>query len=204
MSDPLVLQQLLTEPTLWQIHNCKIPQVQATYDAPLPLLAQYDSLNDDIKDAHPLSFEQLKQMNSPMSTAQAAQFLNIDWANFKKSWQIKYIGIVVIFCDSLQLALRLHFSNTAKTAQAVYVTSQDEAISDQADKWQVFGVVDILYKGTLPLVSHADDELIITNHPSYQALPSSHSLSVSMLINNAKGQFDIIQTAISERLTSPS
>lgn len=199
----LILQETLTDDTLpWRVHNCKLSQQTALFDAPLSLLAQYDTLDESTKARHPLSFEQLKSMNRLMTVTEAATFLGIDGQLFKKAWQIKYIGKMVIFCEPLSLALRLHFSNTSKPTQALYVANVDEAWAIEATNYRFFGLVDVLYKGDETLISVADDELTILKGNSYVALPEAHSLIITNGLNDYQANFAFIQMAMIDQLTS--
>lgn len=202
MTHTLILQDLLKDHDIfWQLHNCKLINTTAVFDAPLPLYTHYDNLSDEQKDAHPLSFELLKHLNSPLTIAEVANLTGINQANFKKAWQIKYIASVVVFCETLQLALRFHISNTAKSAQAVFVAEQEKAWTNECERWQAFGVVDILYKGTHALYSHAqEDELSLPTLPHYQTLPSPHSLSVLELLNQKSAHLVSIDKGIQDRL----
>lgn len=201
LAQALILQDLLKDDGLiWQVHNCKLSQQKIGTDTPLPFYVLYDTLDDDKKQAHPLSFELLKRLNEPMTTEQVANLLGATPSDFKKSYQIKYIASVVVFCETLQLALRFHISNTAKAMQAVFVAEQEKAWANECERWQAFGVVDVLYKGTHALYSHAQDEVVLPALPHYQTLPSPHSLSVLELINQKSAHLASIDKGIQDRL----
>lgn len=198
---PLLQELLLSESTPWQVHRCQLSQLNAAFDAPLPFLAQYDTLSDELKSAHPLSFEQLKNMDTPMTTADAAALIGVKDSDLKKAWQVKYVGKVVIFCETLQLALRLHFSNTSKPAHAVYLPSQADAINEQASQWRTFGVVDVLTRGQdVMSLDEAGDALEIVKDANYQALPSPHSLAITALINEHKDRLAWLDESIIEQV----
>ena len=58
----IILAHVLTDKAIsWHIHNCKISQKTVTQDLPLPFLYHYDSLEDAIKQAHPLTPKLLAQ-----------------------------------------------------------------------------------------------------------------------------------------------
>lgn len=184
MTHALILQDLLKDDeVIWQVFHCKITQKTIAFDAPLPFYNHYDNLSDEQKKAHPLNFELLKHLNDLMTLSDAANLLGMDIGYFKKAWQIKYIASIVISCQPLQLALRFHITNTTKPAQPVYTNDETVAWQSQMDKWQAFGVIDILYKGEAALYSHAQDEITLPALPQYHALPSVHSLSVLEIIN---------------------
>lgn len=201
MNHALSIQELLADTaTPWQIHNCKL-SCTVKFDAPMPFLTHYEGLNEITQERCPLSFEQIKKDGQCLMTAsEFAKAIGIDVSEVKRAWQIKYIGSVVIAFMSIKLALRLHFSNTSKAVQTVYVASKKEALEQESKKWRVFGVVDVLYKGDDRLISMAYDEQVIDRQPHYQSLPSEHSLVVLNLINDYKPAFEFIGTAITEQL----
>lgn len=52
----MVLAEVLSDETLnWRIHNCKISEKTVTQDLPMLFLYHYDSLDDSIKQAYPLT-----------------------------------------------------------------------------------------------------------------------------------------------------
>ncbi len=203
MSQPLILQELLSNTTLpWRVHNCKLSQNYSEPNAPLPFLMHYDALDEATKAARPLSFAQLKWMDEPMSIAQAAALSGVDEALFADTWHIKYVGTLVIFCEPLALALRVNFTNTSKPAQVVHVLTYAEAWTIEARHYRFFGVVDVLYKGDTPLNSVAEDELPIPKSDQYVMLPSAHSLTITNGLNDYSEEFDFIQDAVIDKLRS--
>lgn len=182
--DFLQLQSLLTDKHVdWQVHNCKLVRHHIGCDQALPFWAQYDGLEEEVKRTIPLNKALLHRMNDRLTVRQSAQLLGIDEKLFKTTWHIKYIGRAVIFSPTLSLAVRFYFSNTAKTAQVMYVPTLQEALFLQSQKWQAFGVVDVLYKNSLPLVSVQNDVLTIDRLAIYQSLPDAHSLSIVAWMN---------------------
>lgn len=197
----MIIQELIFDTaTPWQLHNCKISQQICEFDAPIAFLTHYGGLDDDTKEQYPLTFAQIKAGERLMSSDAFAQSVGIDTSQIKKPWQIKYLGSVVIACLPIKLAIRLHFSNTAKPVQTVYAQSRQDALTQESKKWGVFGVVDVLYKGDDKLVSMAYDELVIEPKTQYRALPSEHSLAVLAVINEHKNRFEFIDTAIAEQI----
>lgn len=198
---PLILQSLLSDDSVhWQMHNCKILQRHINQDMPLGFLLHYDGLDDHIKTAYPLDKQLLKLMDTPMSIGEAANTLGIDIHHFKNPWHIKYVGSFVIYCEPLLLALRMHFGNTAKPTQTVYLSSPEQAWQQQCHAWRCFGVVDILTKGQHPIISVADDMLPLIAAATYQALPNDHSLSLTSFINEHKEQLPWLNRAILDHL----
>lgn len=200
MQAQILQEVLLLVEAGWRVHNCKLLSQKVEYDAPMAFLSQYDLLEDSLKQAYPLDFGRLKHMDTPMTTAEAEAFLGLEKGSIKPAWHIKVVGSVVLACEPLQLAVRLHFSNTSKPMQAVHAPSQLAAWQSEAVKWRTFGVVDVLYKGNLPLESHADDALKLLPAPAYQALPSEHSLSITSLVNENKEAFAWVDSAIVQRV----
>lgn len=200
--DSLVLQSLLMDNQLdWRVHNCKLIQHSIDYDLPLSFLSQYDTLEDDIKEQIPLTRTLLRHINDKLTVHQTAQILGVDEKLLKKAWHIKYIGRTVVFSHQLSLAVRFYFSNTAKSAQTVYVPNAKDALCHEIEQWQAFGVVDVLYKSSVPLVSAQEDVLTIESFEAYQSLPSAHSLGVLALINTHKNELYFCQ-AISDVISA--
>lgn len=204
--EALILQHLLQDISLdWQVYNCKILKQQICQDSPLSFLNHYDSLSDELKAAHPLNVSLLKHMNTAMSIAQAAAVLGIEQAHFAKPWHIKYVGAFVVTCQPLLLALRIHFSNTAKNAQTVNLPNPTHAWQQECHAWRCFGVVDVLHKGEHTLYSSYDGDdnpLCIYPSPMYQALPSTHSLSITQLISEYKEQLSWLNHTLLEHLSA--
>lgn len=201
----LSLNECLTQTALaWRLHNCKFLQNKAVFDEPKSLLHHYDSLSDDIKSAHPLSFEHLKRMNEPMTVQAVSELLGLPDNALKGAWHIKYVGRAVFFCESLSLAVRVHFSNTSKPSVAVYGVDKERAWSEQAGAWRFFGVVDILYKGSDNLA--IDESYVIEKQDNYQPLPATQSLAVVEWLNDQKldnlQQLNWLWMAIGEKVAT--
>lgn len=199
MSDTLILQAIAFDETLWQVYHCKILSSHVGFDENLPVWQHYDRLDDEIKVDNPIDKTMLLRLNDNLNTTSVAKLLNIDEQLFKKAWQIKYIGRAVLFCESLQIAVRFYFSNTAKQAQVVYVADRQQAVSNEVLAWQAFGVVDVAYKGTIPLISVADDTVLVDT-PSYSHLPSEHSLAILQKIHTQKDEKNIIFQVLTEQI----
>lgn len=183
--ESVLLQSLLFDDTLWQLHRCRLLTTYIGFDEPLSLLAHYDSLDDDIKQHYPLTTTQLIKLNQQMTICQVATYLGIDKKHFKKAWQIKYTGQAVLVMPIQKLAVRFYFSNTAKTSQNVYAANLKSALAQQSRQWRAFGVIDVAYQGLVPLISQADTLLAIDT-PTFSPLPNSHSLGISQAINEQK------------------
>lgn len=201
MSERLIVQEVLLSDELeWKVHNCKLSQMSCEMDAPISLLEHYQGLPDELQDTNNLSFEVLKRLNDKMSVDEVAHLLNMDKRLFKKPYQIKYVGKAVIFCERLQIALRFHFSNTAKPYQAVFLSNKKDALELESQNWRAFGVVDILYKGQESLASldKDGDVSVIESNPNYQSLPAEHSLAILHLLNEVRSEFGYLSERIFE------
>lgn len=143
----IILAAALTDKAIaWRIHNCKVSKKTVTKDLPLPFLYHYDSLEDTIKQTHPLTPVLLAKFNSPMTANDAAKLIGIDEALISSPWHVKVIGSLVVFSEALQLAVRLHWTNTGKDTQQIYTKDEADAVSTAIKDWQFFGRVDVLYK----------------------------------------------------------
>ncbi len=204
----LIIAQALTDAAIsWRIHNCKVTKRTATQDEPLPFLYHYDSLDDAIKQAHPLTPNLLAQFNTVMSAQDAATLIGIDSELMASPWHIKVIGSLVVFSEALQLAVRLQWTNTGKATEQLYTQNKDDAIIAAFKDWRFFGRVDVLYKNrqqTLVSIDEHDvnDEpvLIVDASPEYQQLPATHALSAIAKIETEKDKLPWFEAAILERL----
>lgn len=160
-ANTLWLNDLLIDASLkWQVHNCKITDETVTQDATLPFLYHYDTLSADLKAAHPLTPALLKRFNEPMSAAAAAQLLQLPSDTIPVPWQVKIIGTLVLFSESLQIAVRLRFTNSAKALEPVYVSDKSQAVTQAMQTWHFFSDVFVLNKcakpiGVLPAEAYA-------------------------------------------------
>ena len=213
-TDPnaIILAQALTDKAIsWRIHNCKISQKTITQDLPLPFLYHYDSLDDVVKQTYPLTPKLLAQFNTPMTAQEAAKLIGIDEALISNPWHVKVIGSLVVFSEALQLAVRLHWTNTGKETQQIYTKDKDDAIIAAFKEWQFFGRIDILYKNNEQALISIDELSIDTetNQPlpltieanmEYQYLPATHALVVIAKLEADKAELPWFETAILERL----
>ena len=173
----IILAEALTDKAIsWQIHNCKIIKKTVTQDLPLPFLYHYDSLDDAIKQTHPLTPELLLQFNTPMSAHEAAKLIGIDEELLTSPWHVKIIGSLVVFSEALQLAVRLHWTNTGKETQQVYIKDAADAIIAAFKDWQFFGRVDVLYKNNKQILISIDEQ-----NPNTQALPAESLLTIEAI-----------------------
>ncbi|MGM8897894.1 MULTISPECIES: hypothetical protein [unclassified Psychrobacter] len=203
-----ILADALTDTTIsWRIHNCKISEKTLTQDMPLAFLYYYDSLDDAIKQTHPLTPALLAQFNTPMTASEAAKLIGIDKALITSPWHVKVIGSLVVFSEALQLAVRLHWTNTGKATQQVYTKDADDAMTAAFKEWQFFGRVDVLYKNdkqdlvSIDEQSANDEPLIIINASTdYQQLLATHALTIVAKLEADKAELPWFEAAILERI----
>ena len=159
----LLLNELIIDSAInWQVHNCKINEQTVTQEAPLPFLYHYDTLSDELKAANPLTPQLLLRFNEPMSAAKAAELLHLPADSIPAPWQVKVIGTLVMFCESLQVAVRLRFTNSAKNLDPIYTTDKSQALTLAMHNWHFFGDVFVLNKSTIPIGIAPTDTLTDT------------------------------------------
>lgn len=204
LSDPntLILNDVLTDKDIpWQIHNCKIIEKEITQDQPLPFIYHYDALPDEVKKLHPLTGELLKQFQTPMSAKQAAQLLGIDKVLIATPWMVKITGTLVMFCERLQIALRLKFTNTAKDYDPIYTKTKESAVQTTMQDWHFYGDIFVLNKGNKPLVLTLDQQWIeIPQLAEYQVIPGEFALATLAILEQNKSSFTGLEDAIRQRL----
>ncbi len=208
----IILADVLSDTAIsWRIHNCKVSEKIITQDLPLPFLYHYDSLDDVIKQANPLTPKLLLQFNTPMTANEAATLLGINSELITSPWHVKVTGSLVVFSEALQLAVRLHWTNTGKATQQLYTKDAADALKAAFKEWQFFGRVDVLYKNTKQALVSVDDHAeknaidnaqVITFDTStdYQYLPAPHALIVIAKLEADKAELPWFETAILERL----
>lgn len=204
LADPntLILNELLSDKeTPWQVHNCKIIDKSVTQDQLLPFIYHHDALSEELKQLHPLTGNLLKQFQTPMSAQQAAELLGIDATLVPTPWMVKITGTLVMFCERLQIALRLKFTNTAKDYDPVYTSKADQALQASMQDWHFYGDIFVLNKGSKPLIMTADPAWIeIPQLPEYQLLTGEFGLAALALLEDNKSHITNLQEAISQRL----
>ena len=204
----IILAKALTDKTIsWRIHNCKISKKTVTQDLPLPFLYHYDSLDDVIKKANPLTPKLLMQFNTSMTANAAAKIIGIDETLISSPWHVKVTGSLVVFSEALQLAVRLHWTNTGKETQQIYTQNKADAITAAFKDWQFFGRIDVLYKNQKQTLISIDEQavgneqlLTIEASADYQFLPATHALVVIAKLEADKTELPWFESAILERL----
>ncbi|MFC0820216.1 hypothetical protein [Moraxella marmotae] len=206
----LILQELFADDSfVFRTHNVKLAKIQTAQDLPQMFLAHYDSLPDDIKADLPLTPSLLKQINTPMTAAQACTALGLPMGSISPAWHIKISGTAVIACDALSLALHTQFTNTAKSSQAVY-GEKHTLIEQEATRWQLAGCVNVLYKNAAyQLISvdlQGDDLELTPTVDGYVRLPNAHALATTHAINTLKNnhpdKMKYLHDAILEKVTA--
>ena len=204
----IILAAALTDKAIsWRIHNCKISKKTVTQDLPLPFLYHYDSLDDAVKQTHPLTAVLLAQFNTPMTANEAAKLIGIDAALISSPWHVKVIGSLVVFSEALQLAVRLHWTNTGKATEQIYTQNEADAITTAFKEWQFFGRIDVLYKNDKQTLISIDEQAVSDEHiltidasADYQFLPATHALVVIAKLEADKAELPWFETSILERL----
>ena len=204
----IILAEALSDKAIsWRIHNCKISKKTITQDMPLPFLYHYDSLDDSIKQTYPLTPSLLAQFNTPMTADEAAKLIGIDKALITSPWHVKVVGSLVVFSEALQLAVRLHWTNTGKDTQQIYTKDEADALTAAFKEWQFFGRIDVLYKNAKQTLISIDEQaeadkqiLTIDASSDYQFLPATHALVVIAKLEADKGELPWFESAILERL----
>jgi len=204
----IILADALTDTTIsWRIHNCKISEKILNQDVPMQFLYHYDSLDDAVKQANPLSPALLAKFNTPMSANDAAKLIGIDEALITSPWHVKVMGSLVVFSEALQLAVRLHWTNTGKATQQIYTKDADDALKVAFKEWQFFGRVDVLYKNDKQTLASIDEQNI-SNEPlltidastDYQQLLATHALTLIAKLEADKAELPWFEAAILERI----
>ena len=136
-----------------------------------------------------------------MSAQQAAQLLGLEAALVPTPWMVKVTGTLVMFCERLQIALRLKFTNTAKDYDPVYTTTAEKAVEASMQDWHFYGDIFVLNKGNKPLVMTLDHDWIeIPQLADYQLLPGEYGLAALALLEESKSHITNLEDAINQRL----
>lgn len=203
----LNLNQVLIEPDYqWRIHNCKVSDKTLTQELPLPFLYHYDRLPEEIKQKQPLTPQLLAKFNTPMSAKAAASLLGIDAAMIAAPWHVKVTGSLVVFSEALQLAVRLHWSNTGQQAEPIYTKTKEDALVAAFKDWQFFGRVDVIYKHPKQALISVDDhqaaDAVLPILPSheYQKLPAANALAIINTLEEHKAKLPWFEAAILARI----
>lgn len=210
----LTPQTYTTTQTPWQVHNCKVTERICHQHGTLPFLYHYDRLDDEQKQQYPLTPALLSQFNKPMMADDAKQLLanthgihdDISGTNNMLSivnpWFVRVAGSAVLYQPELLLALRLHWQSSTQPLQPIYCQEQDTALSLAIDGWSLYGRVDVLYQGNLPLslnmTSGDGDTLshLIPKSGAYQLLPTHYAISLLTELNENLNALFMLDNAI--------
>lgn len=209
-----LLSLLLTPQTPWQVHNCKVTERICHQHGTLPFLYHYDRLDDEQKQQYPLTPALLSQFNQPMTADDAKQLLantygihdDISGTNNMLSivnpWFVRVAGSAVLYQPELLLALRLHWQSSTQPLQPIYCQEQDTALRLAIDGWSLYGRVDVLYQGNLPLslnMTYGDGDTLshlIPKSGAYQLLPTHYAISLLTELNENLNALFMLDNAI--------
>lgn len=200
--------------TPWQVHNCKVTERICHQHGKLPFLYHYDRLDDEQKQQYPLTPALLSQFNKPMTADDAKQLLanthgihdDISGTNNMLSivnpWFVRVAGSAVLYQPELLLALRLHWQSSTQPLQPIYCQEQDTALRLAIDGWSLYGRVDVLYQGNLPLslnMTYGDGDTLshlIPKSGAYQLLPTHYAISLLTELNENLNALFMLDNAI--------
>ncbi|QRO13837.1 hypothetical protein I6J32_02935 [Moraxella osloensis] len=163
----------------WKVHRCQVTDGVISQHLPMKFIYHYEYLSDLLKLQHPLNGQLLASFDRLLTREQFAQMLGIHLSQVVNPWQIKFAGKLVVFYQHPDIALRLHWVNTSKTFEPIYLSSklsQTEALSYAIDNaftnWQIIGVEIIQKNPQVELVYDSDETNGIQSIlPSTQFVP---------------------------------
>ena len=172
----------------WKVHRCQVTDGVISQHLPMKFIYHYEYLSDLLKLQHPLNGQLLASFDRLLTREQFAQMLGIHLHQVVNPWQIKFAGKLVVFYQHPDIALRLHWVNTSKTFEPIYLSSklsQTEALPYAIDNaftnWQITGVEIIQKNPQVELVYDSDD----TNGNGVQSiLPSTQFVPVPKPLAN--------------------
>ncbi len=148
----------------WKVHRCQVTDGVISQHLPMKFIYHYEYLSDLLKLQHPLNGQLLASFDRLLTREQFAQMLGIHSNQVINPWQIKFAGKLVVFYQQPDIALRLHWVNTRKTFEPIYLSSklsQTEALPYAIDNafsnWQITGVEIIQKNPQIELVYDSDD-----------------------------------------------
>jgi len=154
----------------------------------MKFIYHYEYLSDLLKLQHPLNGQLLASFDRLLTREQFAQMLGIHLHQVVNPWQIKFAGKLVVFYQHPDIALRLHWVNTSKAFEPIYLQSKlsqaeslPYAIDNAFTNWQITGVEIIQKNPQVELVYDSDD----TNGNGVQSiLPSTQFVPVPKPLAN--------------------
>ena len=172
----------------WKVHRCQVTDGVISQHLPMKFIYHYEYLSDLLKLQHPLNGQLLASFDRLLTREQFAQMLGIHPNQVVNPWQIKFAGKLVVFYQHPDIALRLHWLNTIKTFEPIYLQSKlsqaeslPYAIDNAFTNWQITGVEIIQKNPQVELVYDSDD----TNGNGVQSiLPSTQFVPVPKPLAN--------------------
>ena len=172
----------------WKVHRCQVTDGVISQHRPMKFIYHYEYLSDLLKLQHPLNGQLLASFDRLLTREQFAQMLGIHLHQVVNPWQIKFAGKLVVFYQHPDIALRLHWVNTSKTFEPIYLQSKlsqaeslPYAIDNAFTNWQITGVEIIQKNPQVELVYDSDD----TNGNGVQSiLPSTQFVPVPKPLAN--------------------
>ncbi|WNP26609.1 hypothetical protein RNZ41_05695 [Moraxella sp. DOX410] len=172
----------------WKVHRCQVTDGVISQHLPMKFIYHYEYLSDLLKLQHPLNGQLLASFDRLLTREQFAQMLGIHLHQVVNPWQIKFAGKLVVFYQQPDIALRLHWVNTSKTFEPIYLQSKlsqaeslPYAIDNAFTNWQITGVEIIQKNPQVELVYDSDD----TNGNGVQSiLPSTQFVPVPKPLAN--------------------
>ena len=148
----------------WKVHRCQVTDGVISQHLPMKFIYHYEYLSDLLKLQHPLNGQLLASFDRLLTREQFAQMLGIHLHQVVNPWQIKFAGKLVVFYQHPDIALRLHWVNTIKTFEPIYLQSKlsqaeslPYAIDNAFTNWQITGVEIIQKNPQVELVYDSDD-----------------------------------------------
>jgi len=152
----------------------------------MKFIYHYEYLSDLLKLQHPLNGQLLASFDRLLTREQFAQMLGIHLHQVVNPWQIKFAGKLVVFYQHPDIALRLHWVNTIKTFEPIYLQSKlsqaeslPYAIDNAFTNWQITGVEIIQKNPQVELVYDSDD-----TNGTQSILPSTQFVPVPKPLAN--------------------
>lgn len=148
----------------WKVHRCQVTDGVISQHLAMKFIYHYEYLSDLLKLQHPLNGQLLASFDRLLTREQFAQMLGIHPNQVVNPWQIKFAGKLVVFYQQPDIALRLHWVNTRKTFEPIYLSSKlpktealPYAIDNAFTNWQIIGVEIIQKNPQVELVYDSDD-----------------------------------------------
>lgn len=148
----------------WKVHRCQVTDGVISQHLPMKFIYHYEYLSDLLKLQHPLNGQLLASFDRLLTREQFAQMLGIHLHQVVNPWQIKFAGKLVVFYQQPDIALRLHWVNTSKTFEPIYLQSKlsqaeslPYAIDNAFTNWQITRVEIIQKNPQVELVYDSDE-----------------------------------------------